>query len=206
MDPVERAMAAIGGRALIERVRSLRWSGTARIFAGARTIDLGVDTLVEPFVRARSDSWPAGEGRSALRTLMIEGGRGFTVTDGKQSPLAPAATANERQQFAVYGYMLMAGARWTAGSNGRLMGEHPGFPPIELRCGRDGRIRSADYVVASPDEAAAPGDPATLIREHFAFAGTVDDKGVRWPRKIAIVQDGKPFFALSIDQFSVELV
>lgn len=204
-DPIARAMAAIGGRALIERVRSLRWAGTARVFAGARTIDLGVETFVEPFVRARSDSWPASEGRSAMRTLMIEGDRGFTVIDGKQSALGPAATAHERQQFGVYGYMLMAGARWTAGSNGRLMGEHPDFPPIEIRCGRDGRVQSADYVVASPDEAAPPGNPASRLREHFAFAGAIADQGVTWPRRIAIVQDGKPFFALSIDSFTVDL-
>lgn len=198
-------MAAIGGPALIGRARSLRWTGTAKIFAGTRTIDLGVETFVEPFVRARSDSWLSRDGRSAMRTLMIEGNQGYKVIDSRQSPLTPAAAAHERQQFGAYGYMLMAGARWTAGSNGRLMGEHPDFPPIEIRCGRDGRIQSADYVVASPDVAALPANPASRLREHFAFAGTIADKGVTWPSKIAIVQDGKPFFALSIDSFTVDL-
>ncbi|MDB5705672.1 MAG: hypothetical protein JWN66_2788 [Sphingomonas bacterium] len=192
-------MTAVGGRALIEQVRSIRWSGTAAVFVGAKTIDLGVETVLEPFVRARSDSWLVMEGRSTRRTLMIEGDQGFKVVDRQQSALSPAATINERQQFGVYGYMLMAGARWTAGRGGRMRGERTGFPPIEIACGPDGRIKSADYVVASPDQGGQP------IREHFAFAGTMSDKGVNWPHKIAIVQDGKPFFALSIDEFVVTL-
>jgi hypothetical protein len=193
-------MAAVGGRALIGQIRSIRWSGTATVFAGTTRIDLGVETVLEPFVRARSDSWLVLEGRSTRRTLMIEGDQGFKVVDRQQSALSPEATINERQQFGVYGYMLMAGARWTAGRDGRLRGERAGFPPIEIACGPDGRIRSADYLVASPDPGGKP------IREHFAFAGTMTDKGVNWPRKIAIVQDGKPFFALSIDEFVVTLI
>lgn len=192
-------MAAVGAPELLARVRAIRWAGTAKLFAGGKAIDLGIETMVEPFVRARSDSWIAADGRSAMRTLMIEGDRGFQVIEGKQSALPPGAAANERQQFGVYGYMLMAGARWTPARNGRLLGEHPGFPPIEISCGRDGRIQTADYLLVSPDAAGRP------IREHFAFAGTMTDKGISWPHRIAIVRDGKPFLALSIDDFSVDL-
>lgn len=191
-------MAAIGGRVLLEQVRSIRWTGAAKIYAGGKAIDLSIETYVEPFVRARPYSWLASDGRSAMRTLMIEGDRGFTVTEGKQTALPPAATINERQQFGAYGYLLIAGARWTAAA-GMLRGSRPGFPPIEIRCGKDGRMVSADYVVASPD---AGGKP---IREYLRFAGTVTDKGVAWPQRLAIAQDNRPFFALSIDHFSITL-
>jgi len=200
-DPIERAMQAAGGRALLARVKSIRWTGTAKVFAGDRTIDLGVETYVEPFLRARSDSWPAKDGRSERRTLMIEGERGFKVVKGVQSALPPAATLNERQQFGAYGYMLMAGARWETLPRGVARGTRTGFPSIDCRFGKDGRLLSADYVVASPEDSA----PAKPIREYLRFAGTVTDKGVRWPQRLAIAQDNRPFFALSIDDFSVEL-
>jgi hypothetical protein len=200
-DPVERAMEAIGGRAVLERVRSIRWAGTAKVFAGSKTIDIGVETYVEPFVRARSDSWLVSEGRSAMRTLMIEGERGFKVIEGTQSDLSPATAINERQQFGAYGYMLMAGARWET-ARGVLHGSRTGFPSIDIRLGKDGRMLSADYAVLAPDEPDADGKQ---IREYLRFAGSVTDKGVRWPQRLAIAQDNRPFFALSIDHFSVDL-
>ena len=201
-DPVERAMEAIGGRALLARVRSISWAGTAKVYAGGRAIDLGVETYLEPFVRARSDSWLVSEGRSAMRTLMIEDEHGFKVIEGMQSGLSPAVAINERQQFGAYGYMLMAGARWEEMPRGVLRGSRTGFPPIDIRPGKDGRMLSADYAVLAPDEPDADGKQ---IREYLRFAGTVTDKGVHWPQRLAIAQDNRPFFALSIDHFSVDL-
>lgn len=195
-------MEAIGGRALIERVRSVSWAGKAKVYAGGKTIDLGIETYVEPFVRARSDSWPISDGRSEKRTLMIEGERGFNVVHGIQSALPAAATLNERQQFGLYGYMLMAGARWETLPRGALRGSRAGFPSIDFRFGKDGNLFSADYLVAPADESGA----ATPIHEYLRFAGTVTDKGVYWPQKLAIAQDNHPFFALSIESFSVDLV
>ncbi len=195
-------MTAIGGRALLDRVRAIRWTGTAKVYAGGKAIDLGVETYVEPFVRARSDSWLASEGRSETRTLMIEGERGFKVDRGDSVRALPAATLNERQQFGAYGYMLMAGARWEAKPRGVLHGSRTGFPPIDFHFGKDGRLLSADYAVLAPDEPDADGKQ---IREYLRFAGTVTDRGVRWPQRLAIAQDNRPFFALSIDHFSVEL-
>ncbi|WEK01631.1 MAG: hypothetical protein P0Y59_08155 [Candidatus Sphingomonas phytovorans] len=201
-DPVERAMAAIGGRGLIERVRAIRWIGTGKLHVGGKTVELGMETHLEPFVRARSDSWLLSDGRSAMRTLMIEGDRGFAVIEGKQSALSPLATLNERQQFGAYGYMLMAGARWEALPRGALRGTRPGFPSIDVRLEKDGRMLSADYILSPPDDPGTEGKP---VHEYLGFAGTVADKGVRWPQRLAIARDNRPFFSLSIDHFSVDL-
>ncbi len=37
------------------------------------------------------------------------------------------------------------------------------------------------------------------------FEGLIESKGLRWPRKMTIFQDGKVYFTLTIDQFSVTL-
>jgi hypothetical protein len=202
-DNIERAMAAMGGSTLLSRVRALRWIGTAKVFARGKAIHLGVETSFEPFRRARSDSWLASEGRSQIRTLMIEGAQGFRVVEGRQSALSPADLLNERQQFGAYGYLLMAGSGWRAHGRGALRGTHKDFPAIDLRCGTDGRIVAADYLVAPPED--STGIAGKPIREHFTFSGTVADKGLRWPKRIAIAQNGRPFFDLSIDQLWVDL-
>jgi hypothetical protein len=73
-----------------------------------------------------------------------------------------------------------------------------GYPEALLALGRDGMPSAAAYVVDAPDSAGT-------IRERFTFSGSVTDQGVRWPQRIAINQDGKPFFALAIDDLTVEL-
>ena len=85
----ERGIAAAGGRAALERVKTLSWTGNARIFTGGRTIDIGVSTRVTPFAAARSDSWLAAEGPAKTRSLIIDGAQGFVERDGTRWRLAP---------------------------------------------------------------------------------------------------------------------
>jgi len=202
-DSIERTKVAMGGSPLLARVRALRWIGTAKTYSQGKAVHIGVETSFEPFRRARADSWILSEGRSQIRTLMLEGDQGFQVSDGRQSSLSPANLLNERQQFGAYGYLVMAGSDWRASGRGTLRGTHKDFPAIDLRCGTDGRIVAADYLVAPPDD--STGIAGKSIRQHFTFSGTVTDKGLRWPKRIAIAQKGRPFFDLSIDQLWVEL-
>lgn len=208
-DPVARAIATAGGAAVLARVRSLSWAGTARVIAGETNgpIDLMMETRIEPFVRARSDSWPAAQGRSSGKTLMIEGRTGFMVDNTAQRALTAGMARHEREQFGVYGYLLLAGATVTNAGPRRLTAVREGFPPISLTLGADGRIVGADYLVAAPDAVERPGvdGSARPIREHFVFSGTIADKGVRWPRRIEIFRHGRPFLRLAINDLSVEL-
>ena len=186
----------MGGAALLARVRAIGWSGTARISTAAGVIDLGVDTRVEPFVRARCETWLVADGRPSMRTLMIEGHDGFSVNEGRQLPLSPRHAEHERQQFGIYGHMLLAGIATVQGS--KIAAARPGLPAALFAVGHDGMLASADYIVDGPDSAAT-------IREHFTFSGMVTDKGLLWPRRIAITRNGTPFFALTIDELAVEL-
>jgi len=94
--------------------QSLQWTGTAKVFAGDRTIDIGVSTRVTPFVRARSDSWLLEQGPSSTRSRIIEPDGGWIERAGKREPMPAAMLRHERRQFAIYGQMQMALARAVA--------------------------------------------------------------------------------------------
>jgi hypothetical protein len=194
-DPVARARAAMGGDVLA-RVRTIGWSGSATLFAPGRAIDLQVETRIEPFVRARSDSWLASGDRSTKRTLMVEGHAAFAVVEGKQIALAAAQAEHERQQFGIYGHMLLAGVTVARGNG--FMSTKAGYPDASFTLGRNGMLATADYRLDAPDGAAT-------IRERLTFAGSVSDQGITWPRRIAITRNGKPFQNLTIDELTVEL-
>lgn len=186
----------MGGSDLLARVRAIGWTGTARVIAGGRTLELGVETRVEPFVRARSETWLVEEGRVEKRTMMIEGDNGFLVFKGRQVSMPPMQAAYERQQFGIYGHMLLAGIAIARGNI--IASAKAGYPEALLALGRDGMPAAAAYVVDSPDS-------GTTIRERFTFSGSVTDQGVRWPQRITTTQYGKPIFALAIDDLTVEL-
>ncbi len=196
IDPLARARAAMGGAGLLARVRSIGWSGAARLFAPGRTIEVLVEARIEPFVRARSFTWLASDDRSARRTLMVEGNNAFAVLDGRQMALAPEQAEHERQQFGIYGHMLLAGVAIARGSN--IASAKAGFPEALFTLGRDGSYASADYRIAAPDGVGS-------IRERFTFSGQITDQGLTWPRRIAIARDGKAFSSMVIDDLTVEL-
>lgn len=198
-DPVARAFAAAGGRDRLARVRVLSWSGTARMMLDGTQVDLRVESRIEPFARARADSWLVSETRGAARTVMIERDSAFLVQDGAQTALAPAQARFERQRLGAFAYLLLAPAFVSAAGPNRLNAAREGYPPIALTLGRDGAVATADYVLAAPD----PGGAA--VRQHFSFAGSVRAQGIRFPRVTTMLQDARPSLRLTITDFSVEL-
>jgi hypothetical protein len=198
-DAVSRAMTAAGGEAVLRRVLAVAWRGTARMMLGKVPVDLNVETRIEPFVRGRSDTWLEREGRSTIRTVMVERDSAFLVHEGAQTALAHDQARFERQQFGAYAYLLLAPAFVSAASATRLNAAREGYPPIALTLARNGRIAAADYRIATPDQ------EGRSVRHHFTFAGSISSNGVHFPRVITIAQDGRPLSRLTIRDFSVEL-
>lgn len=192
-------MAAAGGRDLLARVRAMTWTGTARMMLGTTPVALGVETRIEPFERARADTWLLSDGRIATRTVMIERDSAYVVQDGAQTALPAAQARVERQRLGAYGYLLLAPASVTAAGGQRLNATRDGFPAMALTLGADGTLLSADYAIAAPEPNGA------ALRQHFAFAGSVTAQGVRFPRMTTILQNGRPLLRLTITDFSVEL-
>jgi hypothetical protein len=165
----------------------LSWHGRACVRAGGRDLDL----TVEPFRRARSRSWITADGEARARTLVIEPHDGWLERGGRREPLPAALIAHERQQYGLYGYLLRA-LRGEGARGARL--REPGFPDARFRF-EDGWPVSADYAVAAPEPGRLP------VAQRFSFSDPRPGDELRWPRRIAIAQDGRPFFDLRIDSF-----
>lgn len=196
-DLLARAMSAMGGADRLRRVRRVDWSGTAVVFDGDRRIDLGIETWWRPFHSAQSRSWLAAQGPTRAATMTLTPERATVDRNGATTVMPAQQARHERQQFALYGYMLLAQAP-TAVVGERLYAAHAGLPPIRFDLGPDGRIARADYRVVAPDN-------DRTIAEQIVCEGEIASRGIRWPRRLTIAQDGKPYFELHLTRFAVTL-
>lgn len=198
-DPLlARAMDAMGGAALLRRVRALAWTGVAVVAEGDKQTPFGVDTRVEPFIGGRSLSWVAGQRDTTSRTVIVEPGGAFVERDGARMPLPPAEAEYERHRFGLYGYMLLAQAPAEISGGTTIIARRPGFPLARFDLDADARLEGGYYDVAAPDS-------GTNIGAQLIFQGRIADKGVSWPSTIMINEAGKPFRLLSIEKFAVQL-
>jgi hypothetical protein len=195
---LDRAIARAGGREALSNARVLRWTGEATVQAGDRRIEIGVDTMVEPFVRARSKSWLKSDGPEKSRTLILEPGQGWVERDGVRSPMPDAMRVHEEQQFAIYGLMRLVGLDGPdfllrrEGDTLRVQGR--GLPDTKVAFTSDGLILSLENEVAHPEG----GD---LIPQRIALSGRMPGP-IAWPRRIDIWHHEQPFFELRLTSFA----
>ena len=198
-DLLDRAIARAGGAAALVKARTLRWTGTASVFAGGKTVQIGVDTYVEPFVRARSNSWVLDQGPGSIRSIVLEPADAWLERRGVRLPIPERMRDHERQQFAIYGLMRLIDLRapgvavTPAGNSLRV--RHPSAPETLLYFDDQARLIGAENQV--PD--AEDGSP-TL--QTFRFADHRIASGILWPHSMAIEQNGRPYFELRIASFS----
>jgi hypothetical protein len=200
-DLLDRAIALAGGEARLANVRNLHWTGTATIFAGNRQIEIGTATTVRPWLGARSDTWLRSDGPAKTRSLIVEGTQGWTEMEGVRKPLPPAQAKNEALQYSLYALMLLTPLRdhqarlASDDAKGEIAVTHPDAPPTVLLFDKEAHLIGARNIVPAPDAGAAP------IHQDIRFSGDMTSKGVHWPKRIDIDQDGKPFFTLLLDSF-----
>jgi hypothetical protein len=196
-DAIDRA----GGHDALARVRTLAWDGHAVVHVGGREIPIGVSTRVAPFDWARSTSWLEPEGASKARTMIVARDAAWIESDGRRQPMEAAMAVHERQQYAIYGLMLLEpldrpGVSVEPLPDGRrgLRVRHPLAPAAELLFDADARLSEMRNTVADP-HGGAP------VAQRFVFSGEVVSNGVRWPRTLRIEQAGRPYFDLGFDRF-----
>lgn len=197
-DLLTRAMNAIGGAELLVRVKAVGWEAHAEVTMGDKKIAITSKTRCEPFGAYRADSNLVG-GTPDTARAMISGPEGDMLEfAGKSEPMPAAMAAHEREQFGIYGYLLLGHAPWTEQEGRLLIAEHEGYPRCVLHVGPEGVITAAEYAVIRHDGQGTVG-------QWFEFEGRISDQGVSWPRKTTIYQDGNPWFTLTLDKFAVEL-
>jgi hypothetical protein len=207
---LDRAIDAAGGRAALNAAHVLAWTGTAVVHQGERRIEIGVETVVEPFVYARSETWLLSQGNSSRRTLEIDGTEGTVVRGGQRTAMEAGAVAHERQQFAIYGLMRLVPlldsgvvldvetppAAAPVNVRYALMARHADAPETVLMFDGDYRLVAADNVVVNPETGKPP------IPQRFLFEGVIEGGGLRWPRTLRILQNGQPYFDLTLDSLT----
>ena len=183
--------------ALAKGVRALAWTGTARVTAGGRNVVIGVRTRVEPFVRARSETWLVHR-RETARTLIMEPDGAWEARGGLWRRMPDAFAAHERAQDAIWG--LMPGwppAVWTPRPDGTVLATAPGAPDTIFGLGADGVPAWAENRVPAEDGAGE-------VAQRFTFAGRLESRGVRWFSSLEIAREGTPYFLLASSGFGVE--
>jgi len=197
------AIEHAGGRQALSAVRTLHWTGNAKVFQGDKVIEIGVSTTVEPFRAARSVTWLQSEGSSKSRTMIIEGDQGWLERDGQKSAMPDRMLEHERAQYALYGLMLLASlcdpeATVAVDEPHRaVVVSRPPAPPTTLFFDDTGRLVRAHNRVPDPGGAAE-------IEQDILFEGEIAGGGVHWPRRLSIRQDGKAYFELTFLTFDVE--
>ena len=192
---LERAIRRAGGREALIRATVLRWTGTATVFASDKTVRIGVDTSVEPFRRARSDSWLLEQGPEARRSIVLEPSDAWLERCGVRMPIPDKMREHERQQFAIYGLMRLVDldtprvAIVPGASNLRV--RHASAPETLLIFDKDATLIGAQNHVASAED-------GTPILQRFRFSDHRVANGILWPRTIRIEQNGRPYFELKI--------
>ena len=167
--------------------------------AGERILQIGVDTTVEPFVRARSNSWLLEQGPDTVRSIVLEPGDAWLERGGVRMPMADRMRDHERQQFAIYGLMRLVDLH-SPGVKLRQTGNilrvrHPAAPDTRLLFDERATLIGAENQVPSAEDGA-------LISQRFRFASHRIVNGVLWPHNIRIDQNRRPFFELRIASFS----
>lgn len=201
---LDQVIRSAGGRGL-QRFHAMAWHGVADVAAGPRTVRIEGDWNVEPPDRARVETWEIDKGRASARTMILEPGHDRMRRDGQEQPLPPEIAANERDQFYVYHLMRLitlndADVRLTllpAGGDGHdgIRVQRAGRRDADLYFDRAYRLVRLVTTIADP---ASKRD----VREELRFTGSIASNGVRWPRRIQILQDGAPFFDLEIARFT----
>ena len=167
-----------------DELLALRWTERGTVYPGGAPLALGIATGARPFVLARSESWPLAQGRTASRTMPIAPGGGWLVGGRRREPMPEA--------------MLRRAAGGVPSQGQRIVvpGTGEGSVSTEFTL-RGGRLIEARNSV---DDSAKPGRAiAQLIR--FG-GGDLVSHGLRWPRRLEILQAGLRWFTLELETFA----
>lgn len=198
---LNRAISAAGGAANLQRHRVLAWHGTSSINVSGRTVRIEGDWRIEPPDRAHIETFDVEKGPASTRSLFIDGDKGWTTKDGKSLVLPQLFVGNEREQFYLYWLvrlvpMLDKEFRLTTAEpdEQRRAGfrvEREGRRDATLYFTPDARLSRIVTTVTDPTSGAD-------LPQELRFTGEIAADGIRWPRRIQVIQKGMTFFDLEL--------
>jgi hypothetical protein len=199
---VDRAMVAAGGAERLAALKAFEWRGRAEAAIGGRApLHLSGTWRLQLPDSAIVTTTIEGQAPTTARSLIISGRRGWSRTGRKLTPLTAELVAHERDQFYLYhlmrlvplrgsAYRLSAPATDSLGRK-RIRVSHAGRPSVDLAFDAAANLTGLTDSVTDPQSHRA-------VRQEVRLTGQLSVAGVRWPRRIAITWDGKPYFDLEI--------
>lgn len=206
--PLARAISAHGGLVALEATHALVWHGHAVVHANGTDVAIEGDWRVTPPDSARATTWVQAQGPSSARALVLAGSDSYVERDGKKEPMAAAFAEHERGQFYLYEVLRLvsiAGERTVRQSIGPDSAGNPGIR-VRQPGRRDVEIyfdRESARLVHLRNRTNDPETGRAVVQDVW-LRGTMEARGVRWPREIRIRWDDQPYFDLTIDRFDVE--
>jgi hypothetical protein len=202
---LDRAIVAAGGADRLAAMRAFAWRGRADASVAEKELHLTGEWRLQLPDSVVVTTTLEGQPRSSARSLIIAGPRGWTKVGSTIAPLDAEQLAHERDQFYLYYLMRLVPLRGTGYRLSRLEDDSAGRPRI--RVARNGRpdvdlsFDSGGNLVGLSDSITDPRSHAR-VRQDVVLSGQLQAAGVRWPRRITITWDRKPYFDLEILAFS----
>jgi hypothetical protein len=162
---------------------------------------------VQPPDSAVVATYAVARGPATTRALVLAGPRGWTVAEGRFTPLPPNLLANERDAFYLYavlrlvplrerGVTLAPAPRDSLGQRGVRV-TRAGRPTVDVHVDSTGRVSHLRTTVTD----ASTGAPT---REDVWLDGEIEAGGVRWPRTLRFTLEGAPYFDLTLRTLRAE--
>lgn len=205
-DLLASAIEAAGGAEALSRARALIWDGKATVHFGGRLVQIAGRWSVQPPDTAVISTYDLEVGPAGTRSLVLAAPRGWLVSDGQSTPMPPAMLATQRAEFYLYELILLAPLR----SPGVTLSaaEPDSLGQVGIRVEQPGRPSAVVYLddqdrlthvrLRVPSE--STGKPEW---QDVWLEGTIEAAGVRWPRELHLLVNGKPYFDLTIESLRV---
>jgi hypothetical protein len=205
-EALTRAIEQAGGAEALTRATALEWEGVASVHAANRDVSIAGKWEVQPPDSALVTTYEVSQGPAAERALVLASPRGWLVGGDKFTPMPPSMLASERAEFYLYQLIrlvslqdpsvkLSAAASDTLHQTG-VQVEQRGRPAAFLYMDACGRLSHVRMQVPSAETGKLEWQDAWL-------SGVIEAQGVRWPRELRLLEEGKPYFDLLLQSFRV---
>jgi hypothetical protein len=209
-DPVKeilrRAISEAGGAEALERAGALEWQGVATVQAGGNDVHIAGNWQVQPPDSAVVTTYEVSQGPRAQRSLVLAAPRGWLVGGKQFTPMPAPMLASERAEFYLYQLLRLTpllGPEFKLSeappdslNQTGIKVDQPGRPSAWLYVDTCGRLAHVRLQVPS----ARSGEPEW---QDAWLSGVIESEGVRWPRELRLLVNGKPYFDLLLQSFKV---